>query len=848
MLANELIDRLERLGLLDQEIIEALREQLEQGGTRVTPEAVAKLLVDNGQLTRFQATKLIGELRSGQYDDDDTEVAVVAEVDELGILPEEGAEAEVVEVVAEAEPVADVFDAQPVAEAVAVEAMPVEATPADVMTGVGEVPPERPARRRVKPEPEKSVWDSFKIYGYLGIIAFLLLAGGALYFILNRDNADDVIKMVNDLYNQQNYVGAQERAIDFLDLFGEHDQYSSRARTIIVMTELYRAEGMSDPTRALDLAKERLPQIEEEEGLDQERGNLAALLVDIADNIAAAAGKSTETGEKEQLLTKLEEQLALTENPLYMTASMRSTLAGRLKAVEEARARVERDIDRNKSLDLAVETMSGLLDEKKTKEAYDTRFALLRRFPELDDNPRLTELILKASEIQQQLVTTAAKKPDVVPGGPDTQTGKSIVLTSLQGGKAMGLRNEILYLRAAGSVIALEGETGNLLWRRFVGDEQQHEPVRLEGGEGVLLSDSARLEIQRCKGSDGAVRWRSQIDEPFSEPIAIDDEIYAATISGTCFALDVESGEAKWATQIPQPLEVSPGVDSRLGRAYLPGDHSNLYVLNAKDGSCLQSYYIGHAEGTIAVPPIPLLGYVFVVENRGSDYCNVHILKADESGQNLQRAQDPVRMTGNVRVAPTIVDKRRVIVLTDRGQVSVLDVESMTENQQVTVLAEQVASYDQPTATQMAVGASQMWITGTRIGRYKLQISMGRVIPDWFQHEGDLFIDKPFATDEALVHARILRGTTAIRVTAAEPVTGEELWRNDVGVPVAMLMRAPGGNSFHAVTTQGALFELDRESLTSGSTQGPIENPGGDGVVDAISRIRSRLMKHGECF
>ena len=41
MLANELIDRLERLGLLDQEIIEALREQLVQGGTRVTPEAVA---------------------------------------------------------------------------------------------------------------------------------------------------------------------------------------------------------------------------------------------------------------------------------------------------------------------------------------------------------------------------------------------------------------------------------------------------------------------------------------------------------------------------------------------------------------------------------------------------------------------------------------------------------------------------------------------------------------------------------------------------------------------------------------------------------------------------------------
>ena len=94
MLANELIDRLERLGLLDQEIIEALREQLVQGGTRVTPEAVAKLLVDNGHLTRFQATKRIGELRRGEYrSDSGGSSELVEEVAEPEILPDEEAEA-----------------------------------------------------------------------------------------------------------------------------------------------------------------------------------------------------------------------------------------------------------------------------------------------------------------------------------------------------------------------------------------------------------------------------------------------------------------------------------------------------------------------------------------------------------------------------------------------------------------------------------------------------------------------------------------------------------------------------------------------------------------------------------
>jgi len=118
MLANELINRLERLGLLDQEIIEALREQLDQGGSRVTPEAVAKLLVDNGQLTQFQATKLIGELRSGEYEEDDTG----EDVDDLTAGLDDSDE------VSEAEPV-EVMEAEPV-EAEPVEAEPVEAVPA----------------------------------------------------------------------------------------------------------------------------------------------------------------------------------------------------------------------------------------------------------------------------------------------------------------------------------------------------------------------------------------------------------------------------------------------------------------------------------------------------------------------------------------------------------------------------------------------------------------------------------------------------------------------------------------------------------------------------------------------
>jgi len=108
---------------------------------------------------------------------------------------------------------------------------------------------------------------------------------------------------------------------------------------------------------------------------------------------------------------------------------------------------------------------------------------------------------------------------------------------------------------------------------------------------------------------------------------------------------------------------------------------------------------------------------------------------------------------------------------------------------------------------------------------------MGRVVNDWGKYAGDTFIGEPLALDGAVLTGRLLRDSSAIRVTAIKPKTGEELWRTDVGVPVAMITRVPDRNAFHAVTSQGALFELDAESFTTGSTKAPLENPGGKGIA-----------------
>ncbi|RMF43596.1 MAG: serine/threonine protein kinase, partial [Planctomycetota bacterium] len=121
--ATQFIDLLERKQLLAPEIVEELRRQVAEAKTRLTPELLAKLLVDNGHLTKFQATKLIAEAK--ELSDALPEEAVApqpaapstgstgtpGDADELGFAPDpegEIAEESVVDL-EEEPPVAAVF-------------------------------------------------------------------------------------------------------------------------------------------------------------------------------------------------------------------------------------------------------------------------------------------------------------------------------------------------------------------------------------------------------------------------------------------------------------------------------------------------------------------------------------------------------------------------------------------------------------------------------------------------------------------------------------------------------------------------------------------------------------------
>ncbi|WP_417732896.1 PQQ-binding-like beta-propeller repeat protein [Rosistilla oblonga] len=835
VLARELIALIERRGLLDQEIVDALNQQMEEGGARVTPEAVAKLLVDNGHLTRYQATKLIGELRSEQYQEETEAVEAVEVAEEPELLLDDETDAAMAIEAIEVEPVevepiqADIVDAQ-IVDAETVEAEPIsgdEATEKPKRSASGT----RRTAKRKSTEPEKSVWDSFKIYGVAGAILACLPLGWFFWNYINKGNAAEYMERANGLYAQENYTGAKQTYQDFLDNFGEETEDSSKARVRIAMSQLYQTlQNTTDPEKFLTTATTLLPTVINEEALGENRADLAGLLVEVAEKFVNQADKTVDANEKEKIIGQLDQQMELIAEPSYVSSELRESLGKRLAIIQEDRLRVTRDISRDRKLADTVAAMKKALEAKDTKTAYAARKQIIREYPRLHDESQMTALIAEASKLQQELVKTGVAELKVSTDELETKIRKSIVLANQSGRSLNELGDLVYFVRVGGSVQALKASDGSLLWRRFVGYRDEHPPTALgeTPEDGVLLSDGSQLEVQRLSGADGKLQWRAAIGETFTRPIVADETINFSTHSGKVVSLDAETGKTQWVSQIPQALEVSPGTESRKGLSvsYVPGDHSNLYVLDHRNGNCIESYYVGHQEKSIRVPPTYLLNHVFVFENRSSDYCLMHVLQTDKRGHELKQAQTSFRLTGNVLVAPQI-EGRRLIVVTNLGQISVFEVEPTAETNKVSKVAEQVPSYSEPTLTQMTIDRSQMWVTGSQIMRFDLQINTGRVIPGEVKYAGDVFSAQPKLIGNALIHARVVSGTKGIRVTAVEPKTMEVFWQTDLGVPTAFV--AKNGSTLHAATSQGALYEIDSASIASGATKKPVENPGGQG-------------------
>ncbi len=852
MLANKFIDLLESENLLDPEMIEELRRQVAQSGNRLPVETLAKLLVDNEQLTKFQATRLVSSLKSGNRPasnpsaEDDLLIADVdsqsmggksrSDDDEVAVIVGDD-DVEVVEIIDD-----DDFESElDMGDDDVIVADVVESTPQQTSARSPASQLQRPVRVSVAASEPKGRWQTMRTYGAFGLFLGLLTALIFLGFWFLKGTATEALEMAKASYEGRDYPTAIRRYEQFIESFPTHDRVSFSRLRIAIAKIRQATENSGDAFEGTKVSKAILPTLLDESQLSEVRGDLAGALINIGDRLVRKAETSKTNEERKTYVAGLKEQLEIIQNPQYIASQERKQNEPKINALEESRQRLLRDVQRSDDRAKTAIDMKAALEARDAVAAYQARQTLVRRYPQLQNDEELSNLLAGATQIVQEAVKQAEKRPEINQSQPVDTLGKRVLLTS-NTGKTLNLNNKrTLFVRAKQSLYGINASDGKVLWRNFLASREMNEPLSIsdnavdaDSSSDCILTMTEQGKIRRLAGATGQTKWEVDFGTRVWSPQMDRDALYVADQSGRVSCLDSETGQVRWCKQLPQAIGTSVSAGSTKQSIFVVGIDANIYTLSRRDGSCLSVQYDGHEPGTIVVPPLALLGRLLVFENIGPGFSQIRTMAISEDEKTLTNSQDPIRLRGHVVVAPE-VEGRRCAVVTDLGEVSVFEVETISNSAELVKMASLVASELNPKTSWPLIAGNDLLVAANELTSYQIQASRQEIVRNWVRDDGDRFVARAIRLEDYVVHCRNVRGTEGIRITAMDAKTGNQIWETNVGVPVTSILQ--NDNAFAAITSQAALYNIEKTSLGSGQLTSPVANPGRNQRQMAFDRV-----------
>ena len=657
---------------------------------------------------------------------------------------------------------------------------------------------------------KQSEWDSPLLLIGGGALILLVLVGGIAWFLLIRGTGDQIFAQAEENYRNGSYTQAINVYDEFLANYPNHAS-ASPARVGRGLARLRQAtQGTSNFERALSVAKEVLREIEDEQAFMDARDELSSLLPDIAEGLARQAKSDPNTAKVE----RTKQALGLVNNSNYVPSSLRPR--ARVEEIEAMLSLVLRDMERDSELQGALQKMRSQIAGGNVREAYATRKQLLKSYPDLETNESLAAVIRQLSQAELATVERVDKVRSALRKEPDSVVVASLALADRRGETAPLAAGHIALVQVRGAVYGLDASSGRLLWRRKVGFDQTVVPVRIDSkaGSDALLVDADRDELVRVATKTGQMSWRHPIAERFASPAVSGGRVLVATHSGILHAIDLDSGESTSHLKFRQNFRVAPAVHPDGVYAYQMGEHSSLYIVSLPDMQCKEVFYLGHAAGTVRVPPVFVLRNVIIAENRGTSASILHVLSTDAEGLSLQPVQQ-FRLNGHV-LTPPLVFRRKLVVMTDLGEIKVFDIGTAGDPNPLSEVAQLVATGDRPMVRYPLVDRGNLWIADTRLSKYEVQFSSGKIGTQALDqiYEGDAF-DYPLQlAGDVIIHVRSRQGHAGVTVSAMSVASGRQIWETHLAMPPAgEPVVDPKRREVTQATSSGAVYRLNYAAI-----------------------------------
>lgn len=676
-------------------------------------------------------------------------------------------------------------------------------------------------------------WDSPLMLMGGGALLLMLITAVGLWFYLSRGTGDDAFNLAYEDYRGGSYGQASAKFEQFLSEYPDHPK-ASQARVRIGLCRIWTAVTRKRWDEALAAVQAELPKIESQSDFNDARPELASLLPEIADGFAEQALKAPDIPAAQKYLGLSEQAFQAVNNSAYLPTSVRREQQPRVEQILAKLESVKRRINRDQQLEKTVAEIQTATQQGQIAQAYELQRQLLREYPGLETDPRLQAAVLTITQRERAAVQPLAQPPTPVTDERPSTAQFRVALAQRRGPATAESTQGTVCVVARGAAYGLQSASGQLLWRRFLGFESTVPPVPIgpDPNAAVLLIDARHHELLCVERTSGKLLWRLACGGPPAPPVVVGGRVYVATgdvQQGRLLAINPQSGAVEAAVTFPEALLTGPAVDVEQNRVVQPGAHSSLYLLNRDDLGCQQVAYLGHAAGTVVVPPVLLLGQILVVENPGNDFALLHVLGPNpEEPAEFRPRMDPLRLDGRV-VVPLIAFSPRLLAATDRGQVHVFEIDPNNAAQPVRSTANAVSTVERGVLSYPLLTQSRLWISDSQLTQYELQISRGQLVRKWINSKGDLFLGPLQQQGSVLFSVRQRAGrqgatVAAMRIdsSAGGARDGEVIWETDLGVPPAgppTVNRA--AQQVQVVSSNAALFAIDTQAVRAGVLDQP---------------------------
>lgn len=875
MSAERLIELIEERQLLPARLVEKLRAKLAESVEPMPAERLANFLVVKNHLSSAQVAALLDEASTA-----DSELSLVSDENltgdssifsglhaglakSAGTDPEAGAGSDDDEVFTltpidddlpllgsaapaggDLEPEPASISRQMTADELFVVGEPVEEPSAPLPTAtpaIGPLTAPAPSAPRGAPglrkkAKKKSQWESPLFLAGAGLLAVLLICGVVVALILQRRGGDEKLAEARQFRDAGAFGQAVTAYQEFVAEY-TYDPSWSDARVELAIARIRQAsEGGGDPQAALKIAQDELLALESDRNFDQQklaeaRPELAELLPQIAAALATSAEQSDQPERALELAKSAGDAVVLCRNAKFVSKELRDDAA--LADIEAKLSRVARRQQSRRDLGQAVVEMQTSVAAGDVRAAYDAHKRLVELHPELASDDALLAAVAAASKAEQAGIKFVADEHAAQTGERPTPWLAVLTPTNRQLQSSAPAEGTFC-ARIDGALDAFDVATGQLLWRRYVGFATGLSPITV--GDQVLVVDSKHRELLCLALRGGELVWRQEFGEQIATPLAVAGRLFVAAESGRLFVVDLTSGKRLGYLQFAQPLRVTPAVD-RTGRwLYLTGDHTSIYSIVLNDLTCCGVFYLGHSSGSIRVPPVQVLDRLAVIENDGIATCKLRILSVDKAGA-VARVETERRLKGLAASSP-LVASRRLIVVTDRGELDAYDVSSADGDRALTQVATREPTSREPIMRHVLLTQGAIWVGDTRLTKYAI-LPTGNRMPA--ESIDDSFIgstfDHPLALfDDVLIHVRRVDRRAGVVVTAIDANSGRTLWTNELAVPpVAAPIVDDARRTLALADMNGLVYRFDDATLRSRVQDQPLSPAPSTGTASKLT-------------